>query len=131
MARVESQGLYLQMGDGASPEEFDTIAEICDMPPFAVSKSLRDRTCLDDTVRQLYPGMEEPPSITVTMFWDPTDSPQNALYDAYTDETEDNYQILCPDSPPSATWSFSARISGFSTPYGGVEFQLTTTITKG
>ena len=45
---------------------------------------------------------------------------------------------LRPDSP-ATTWSFSAKIIAFTTPYGGVDadlqwdvtFQLTSTITKG
>lgn len=137
MARVDSQGLYLQAGDGASPEGFTTIGEICDMPAFTVSKPVRDKTCLDDTIRSYGVGMEDPPQITVTMYWDPDDTEQSALVTAYTGETDDNYQILCPDSP-ATTWSFSARIVGHSTPYGGVDadlqwdvtFQLTSTITK-
>jgi len=137
MARVDSQGLYLQAGDGVSPEDFNTIGEICDMPPFVAEKNLRDQTCLDSTVREYGGGLFDPPSVTLTMFWDPDDTYQSALYTAYNDEGEDNYQILCPDSP-ATTWSFSAKIIGFTTPYGGVDadlqwdvtFQLTSTITK-
>ena len=137
MARVDSQGLYLQAGDGASPEGFNTIGEICDMPPFIAEKTERDQTCLDSTARGYGYGLPDPPVVTVTMFWDPDDTQQNALYTAYTDEGVDNYQILCPDSP-ATTWSFSAKVKGFTTPYGGVDADLqwdvtlrvTTDITK-
>lgn len=137
MARVDSQGLYLQAGDGASPETFTTIGEICDMPPFVANKNLRDQTCLDSTVREYGAGLFDPPSVSLTMFWDPDDAQQTALYTAYTDEAADNYRVLCPDSP-ATTWSFSAKIIGFTTPYAGVDadiqwdvtFQLTSTITK-
>jgi len=138
MARIDSQGLYLQAGDAGSPTEgFNTIAEIADMPPFVAEKNLRDQTDLASTVREYGSGLFDPPSVTLTMFWDPADSPQYGLYDAYTDEGEDNYRILCPDSP-ATTYTFSAKVIGFTTPYGGVDedlkwdvtFQLTTTITK-
>jgi len=137
MARVDSQGLYLQKSLEDSPETFDTIGEICDMPPFVAAKNERDQTCLDDSVRQYGSGLLDPPTVTVTMFWDPDDSPQNELYTSYGTGETDNYQILCPDSP-ATTWSFSAKIISFTTPYGGVDadlqwdvtFRLTTTITK-
>jgi len=137
MARVDSQGLYLQAGDGASPESFNTIGEICDMPPFVAEKNERDQTCLDSTVREYGAGLPDYPTVSLTMFWDPDDTYQNALYTAYVNETDDNYQVLCPDSP-ATTWPFSAKIIGFTTPYGGVDsdlqwdvtFRLTTEITK-
>jgi len=137
MARVDSQGLYLQMGDGTSPEGFDTIGEIADMPPFIAEKNRRDQTNLSHTVRTYGTGLFDPPSVKLTMYWDPDDSPQNALYDSYVDEGEDNYQVLCPDSP-ATTWPFTAKVIGFTTPYAGVDadlqwdvtFQLTSTITK-
>ena len=137
MARVDSQGLYLQAGDGTSPEQFNTIAEIADMPPFVAEKNLRDQTDLASTVKEYGAGLFDPPSVTLTMFWDPADSPQYNLYDDYTAESTNNYRILCPDSP-ATMYTFSAKIIGFSTPYGGVDadlqwdvtFQLTSTITK-
>ena len=137
MARVDSQGLYLQAGDGASPEGFTTIGEIADMPPISTSKPKRDRTGYDDTVRQFAAGMEELGTFTLTMFWDPDDTQQSGLYTAYTDDAADNYKVLCPDSP-ATEWTFSAKIMGISTPYGGIDedlrwdvtFCLTTTITK-
>jgi len=138
MARIDSQGLYLQAGDGTSPESFTTIGEVADMPAINAARSMRDRTGYDDTVRQLYPGtLEDLPSFTVTIFWDPDDTAQNGLYTAYGAKTADNYKVLCPDSP-ATEWTFTARVVGFSTPYGPVDddlrwdivFQPTTTITK-
>lgn len=137
MSRQDSQGTYLKVGDGASPEVFSTIGEIADMPPIEVSKSDRDRTGYDDTVRQHAHGIEEPGSFTLTMYWDPDDTQQNGLITAYTGESDDNYKVVCPDSP-ATEFSFSAKVMGYSTPYAGIDadlqwdvtFQLTSTITK-
>lgn len=135
MSRQDSQGIYLQVGDGASPETFTTIGEIADMPPIEVSKSDRDRTGYDDTVRQHAHGIEEPGTFTLTMFWDPDDTAQLGLITAYTNETDDNYKVLCPDSP-ATDYDFSAKVMRYTTPYGAVDadlqwdvtFQLTSTI---
>ena len=138
MARVDSQGLYLQI-EANSPADYNTIGEIADMPAIAAARSLRDRTGYDDTARQMYPGtMEDLPTFTLTMYWDPDDGYQSELYTAYGAKSTENFRVLCPDSPAETTWSFTAYVVGFSTPYGAVDadlqwdvtFQPTTTITK-
>lgn len=134
MARVDSQGLYLQVDDGG----FATIGEVADMPAIGAARSLRDRTGYDDTARQMYPGtLEDLPTFTLTLFWDPDDAQQSGLYTKYGAKTSNNYKVLCPDSP-ATQWTFTAYVVGFTTPYGAVDadlqwdvtFQPTTTITK-
>lgn len=137
MGRVDSIGLTLQAGDGGSPETFTDIGEIVDMPSIGTSKTTRDRTNLLDSVRQYAHGIEEPQEFTLSMAWDPDDTEQSALITKYTNETDDNYKVVCADDS-STEWAFSAKVMGFTAPYAGIDadlfwdvtFQLTSTITK-
>jgi len=122
---VNSKGMTLGIGDGEMPEVFSTIGGITDMPNIAPTKSVKDRTSLGDSIRYYGHGIEEPPSFTLSIFWNPDDTQQSSLDDAYTNETEDNYQITCPDDSPSTTYTFKAIVTSRpSIPYGGIDADL-------
>ena len=122
---VNSKGMTLAIGDGASPEVFSAIGGITDMPNIAPSKSVKDRTSLGDSIRYYGHGIEEPPSFTLSIFWNPDDTEQVKLDTAYTDETQDNYQITCPDDSPATTYTFKAIVTSRpSIPYGGIDADL-------
>lgn len=120
---TNSKGTILAKGDAASPEVFSKIAGIQDMPAINSAKSVKDRTDLSDSVRDYGLGIMEPPSITLTLFWDPNETTQNALITEHNNETKSNYQVQCPDSP-STTYTFQALIPSYTTPYGGVDGDL-------
>jgi hypothetical protein len=120
---TNSKGTILAKGDGASPEVFTKIAGIQDMPAINSSKSVKDRTDLSDTVRDKGLGIGEPGAFTLTLFWDESETTQVALITEHTNETKCNYQVQFPDSPQSLR-TFKALISGYSTPYGGVDGDL-------
>ena len=121
---VNSKGMTLGIGDGADPEVFETIGGITDMPNISPSKSVKDRTSLGDSIRYYGHGIEEPPSFTLSIFWNPDDQQQSALETAYASETEDNYLITCPDDP-ATTYTFKAIVTNRpSIPYGGIDADL-------
>lgn len=122
---VNSKGMTLGIGDGSSPEIFNTIGGITDMPNIAPSKSVKDRTSLGDSIRYYGHGIEEPPQFTLSIYWNPDDTEQTALDTAYTDETQDNYRITCPDDSPATTYTFKAIVVNRpSIPYGGIDDDL-------
>lgn len=125
---TNSKGTVLAKGDGASPEVFTAIVGIQDMPAINSAKSVKDRTDLTDDVRDYGLGIMEPPSITLTCFWDYSNAQHTALITEHTAETKSNYQVQCPDSP-STTYTFQALISSYTTPYGGVDGDLMWDIT--
>ena len=125
---TNAKGTILAMGDAASPEVFTAIVGIQDMPAISSSKSVKDRTDLSDSVRDHGLGIMEPPSITLTCFWDPDDTKHAALITAHNSETKNNYQVQCPDSP-STTYTFKALIPTYTTPYSGVDGDLMWDIT--
>ena len=122
---VNSKGMTLGIGDGSSPEVFTAIGGITDMPNISPSKSIKDRTSLGDSIRHFGHGIEEPPSFTLSIFWNPDDAQQGSLDTAYTNETENNYQITCPDDSPATTYTFKAIVTSRpSIPYGGIDADL-------
>lgn len=120
---LSSKGTKLQKGDGASPEVFATIAGITDMPAINAVKSTLEDTSLDDVNRHYIHGIGEPPSFTLTLNFDTDDTQQAALITAYQNETGDNYRVLLPDSP-ATEYEFKAIVTGYSTPYGGINSLL-------
>lgn len=117
------KGITLAKGDGADPEVFTDLAGIQDIPQILSSKSVKDRTDVTDTTRDFGLGIAEPPAITLTLFWDPDDTQDNALITEHANGTKSNYQITCPDTG-ATTYTFKALVSGWSTPYGGVDGDL-------
>ena len=121
---VNSKGMTLAIGDGEAEEAFTAIGGITDMPNISPSKTVKDRTSIGDSIRYYGHGIEEPPQFTLSIFWNPDDTEQTALETAYASETEDNYQITCPDDD-NTTYTFKAIvINRPSVPYGGIDADL-------
>jgi len=119
-----TKGTELQILDKAvSPVARSTIGGITDMPAVNNQKSTLEDTALDDLNRHYRHGIGEPPSITLTLYWDPDESPQNDLEDAYHNETELDFLVSLPDSPVTE-FEFKSLITGYSTPYGGINAML-------
>jgi len=117
---VSTKGMTLNILDkSASPAEESIIGGITDMPSINSTKATVEDTALDDTNRHYAFAIGEPPSITLTVYWDPNDSPQNDLITAHQDETEQDFLIKCPDSP-ATEYEFKGLVSEYTTPYGGI-----------
>ena len=125
---LSSKGTELQKGDGASPEDFSKIAGITDMPAINATKSTIEDTSLDDVNRHYVHGIGEPPSFTLTLNFDTDDTVQAELITAYEEETNDNYRVVLPDSP-ATEYEFKAIVTGYSTPYGGINSLLQMDVT--
>lgn len=126
---TNAKGILLYKGDGGSPEAFTTsVVGIQDMPSIASAKSVKDRTDLGDTNRDYGLGIGEPPSFTLTAFWDPINATHAALITEHEDETKCNYRVSVPTSP-AKTFTFRALISSYTTPYAGVDGDLMWDIT--
>lgn len=120
---THSKGIELQKGDGSSPESFTKIGGITDMPAINSEKSTIEVTSISDDNRHYDYGIGEPPSFTLTMYWNDDDDQQAALITEHQEETESNYRIVCPDSP-STEYEFKAIVTSYSTPYGGINDML-------
>ena len=117
---THSKGLELQKGDGGTPTEvFTKVGGVIDMPAFSATKSTVEDTDISDSNRHYIAGIGEPGSFTLTIVFDASDSQQSALITQYDAETEGNFRVQAPDTS-TTTYEFKALVTGYSTPYAGI-----------
>jgi len=117
---VSTKGMTLNTLDkSASPATENVIGGITDMPSINSAKATVEDTALDDANRHHAFSIGEPPSISLTVYWDPDNSPQNELITAHQDETEEDFLIKCPDSPVTE-YEIKGIVTEYTTPYGSI-----------
>jgi len=115
---VATAGMTLNLMDkSVSPATESVIGGIADMPSISSSKATEENTPINETTRSYEFTISEPPSISLTVYWDPNDSPQNDLITAHQNETKEDFLIKCPDSPVTE-YEFKGLVTEFTTPYG-------------
>jgi predicted secreted protein len=110
---IESQGMELQRGDGASPEVFTLIDQITTLDGPDGSASEIDITTLDSTAREFAMGLKDSGSITFEAVYDPAKTQHQGLRTDWNARTLRNFQLVFTNSP-ATTWSFSAYVQNFS-----------------
>lgn len=72
-------GVVMQVGDGASPEVFATVANVTNLSAGGVSVNMVDATHLDSPnfYAEFLPGLKTADEWTFTLQWDPSDPTQN------------------------------------------------------
>jgi len=124
MPNVESQDsryielLILDKSD--SPATETKIGGITDMPNMGPSKETAEDTTIGDKVRSRKMVMEDPTNFTLTLFYDPNDTSQESLEDAYHDETRLDLLVRFNDVSPAEEWEMKCLITSYGMPYGGV-----------
>ena len=113
-AALESQGMDLQIGDGDSPELFNSISEISNMSGPGGSGKIIDATDLLSVAKQKRMGLPDEGQLSFDLFYLPADT-QHALLRSQRDaRAKTNFKLIFTDDSPSTTWSFSAFVTGFS-----------------
>ena len=110
---LESQGMLLQSGDGASPEVFTTIPEITDIGGPDGSATEIDTTDLSSTAKEFKIGLKDEGQVSITMTYIPANTVHSALRTDRNNRTLRNFKLKFTDSP-NTVWSFSAYVLGFS-----------------
>jgi hypothetical protein len=129
LTSYDSKGTAIYLLDkSSSPVTESKIGGVNDIPSISSSKSTLEDTSIDDTNRHYKHGIGEPPEITLTVYWDPNNSPQNDLITAHQNESEEDFKIKCPDSP-ATEYEFKAIVTGFSTPQASVNELLSADFT--
>jgi len=108
-------GTLLKMGDGGSPENFSTVAEITDLslPKFSLSTddaTNHDGTGWDESVATILSGGE--PSFKAD--WITSSASQNettGVLAAMLNRTKKNWKIVLPNA--AKTFSFAAYVTKF------------------
>ena len=108
---LDSQGMTIKRGDGASPEVFTTIPEVTEIGGPGGQAAEIDVTDLSSTAKEFRMGLQDEGQITLQMAWIPTNTVHSGLRTDRTNQTLRNFQINFTDSP-STTWAFAAFVLG-------------------
>lgn len=109
-------GSTLQLGDGATPEVFTSIAEITSLTPPQMSRDDIDVTShsSSDGYREFIGGLRDGGEVSLEANWLPTNSTHDAstgLLETFNDNVTHNWKIVLPST--LATISFSGFITAF------------------
>jgi len=114
---ISSWGTLLQIGDGATPENFTTIAEVLDLNPPALAQDTEEVTSHDsplgwaEHIGTILRGGE----VTFDINYEPTEATHDAATGLIADmvaRTVRNFHLVLPDVA-ATTWAFSALVKGF------------------
>lgn len=112
----KSQGTLLKMGDGLTPENFTTIAEVTDLGGPSFSRDSIDTTNHDSSggYKEAIPGLRDGGEVTFTVNFMPEDATHIAAIAQFDDDNVHNWQVVYPITP-SKKWDFAAFITKFDT----------------
>lgn len=116
MAGYHAYGTQFLRGDGADPEEFDTIAELGDIDGPGVEQETIDVTSHSSPsrYREHIGGLLDGGEVSFPLNYDP------ALHDQFLSDIEDtqprSYRVLFPAAPdgPGGGLEFQAIMTGFT-----------------
>jgi len=112
---LESQGIVLKRGDGATPTEaFAAVPKLRSLSGPDGSATEIDITTLDSTAREYALGLKDSGTITIEGNYVPTDTQQAGLRADWGARTLRNFELHFTDSP-ATVWAFSAFVTSFST----------------
>ena len=110
---LESQGMIIASGDGASPEVFATIPEVRSIGGPDGSDPEIDVTDLSSTAHEFRMGLKDEGSITLDMMYIPKNAVHAALRADRAARTLRNFRITFTDSP-ATIWDFTAYVQSIS-----------------
>lgn len=124
---VGSHGTLLKRGDGGSPENFVTIAEVLDISGPALALGTEDATSHDSNFwREFIPTIREGGDVTFDIQYY-SHTTHDSLIADFNNRTLRNFQVVFPITP-TETWAFAAYVTGFSMS-APVEGKLTASVT--
>lgn len=109
-------GSTLQLGDGATPEVFTSIAEIVELTPPQMSRDEIDVTShsSSDGYREFIAGLRDGGEVSFRANWLPTNATHDGttgLLETFNDNVTHNWKIILPNT--LATISFSGFLTAF------------------
>lgn len=111
---IESQGIELQRGDGATPTEaFTKIAEVQDFNGPGGEAQEIDVSSLDSTATEFLLGLADEGTISMNGLLVPGDTAQTGLRTDRTNRTLRNFKLVLTDDS-STTLTFAAYVKSFS-----------------
>lgn len=125
---IESQGVILQRGNGATPTEvFGAVAEITDFDGPGGTASVIDTTSLQSTAKEKLMGLKDEGQFSFTANLIPVDVGQVGLRADRDARTLRKFKLILTDTA-STTLTFAAYVLGFSI-NGAVDDKINASIT--
>jgi len=106
---LDTQGVLLKRGDGASPEVFSSVAELLDFDGPSGAPSVRDVSDLSSTSMQKKLGLIDEGQFSFEVFLTPNETVQAGLIADRTAKTLRNFTLTLTDSPATVL-SFAAYV---------------------
>jgi hypothetical protein len=110
---VDAFGTQLQVGDGATPEAFMSIANVTNIVPPSIKRDAQDRTAHDtpDGWKVFAPAkLKDLGEFSIDINYDPM--AHDALTDQFSDELVRSWRVVFPTTPPTM-WAFAGFSTGF------------------
>lgn len=117
-AAFNSFGTLLQMGDGATPENFTTVAEVLDIIGFGYTRATHDVTSHSSTSgyeEMILSGVKRSKQFSVPhnlLPKDPTQDMVTGVLSKFDQGTKVNWRLTMPNAGNSR-WAFAAYIMDF------------------
>jgi len=129
---IAAYGTLLKLGDGGTPENFTTIAEVRDIGGPELGADVVDVTSHDSpgAWEEVIETIKRSGSVTFGINYIPTGATHDAttgLIAVYEAKTLNNFQLVFPDGAVT-TWTFAAFVNAI-TPAAPVAGELSASIT--
>ncbi len=117
MARHNTHGIQLKMGDGAATEVFTTVAQVTDITPPQGRRGFTPVAEHDmtNTIRKVFDALRDEGQVTLSLNFDPAHATHDAVTGvnaAFRAGTTKNWQMVFPDTGALQA-SFAAVITDF------------------
>lgn len=131
MAHPVSNVVFQVQDTTTSPNSWNTVGKVNQVPSVSPSRSTRDRTAIGDASRQIFTGgLVDPGQVTVNLTFDADENPKHGqLVNDFNSNTERKYRVLIQDGSPEDEIKFDATVQSIDGPSGGVDEDLTMQVT--
>ena len=126
-AAVLGSGATLQLGSGASPQVYTTIAEVLRCGPIGSTNPEVDVTNLDSTAKEYIAGLADGNTVEFEMNWVAGNSQQQSLRTSQAAGSTVNLKMVWPVSPET-TAQFDLVLLEFSMGETTPESQVTASV---
>jgi hypothetical protein len=122
-------GTVLQRGDGATPENFNTVSEILTITPPEKKRDMKEATNMSSAsaTREYIAGLLDPGTVALDVNWAPGDAQHAGLLSDIDNGVLRNFKILLPPAVTSKVFSFAAFVDSFK-PATPIDDKITATI---
>ena len=121
---VLGSGATLQLGSGASPQVYTTIAEVLRCGPIGSTNPEVDVTNLDSTAKEYIAGLADGNTVEFTMNWVAGNAQQQSLRSSQAAGSTVNLKMTWPNSPQT-TAKFDLVLLNFEMGETTPEAQIT------